>query len=75
MYKSCTLLTLLAKKVIGQQDGLPSAGEVLPGPVGAPCGVGELVPQHEKNKKNRLLGAKGIATRNKDATRGSWPYY
>ena len=22
-----------------------------------------------------LLGAKGIATRNKDATRGSWPYY
>ena len=21
-----------------------------------------------------LLGAKGIATRNKDATRGSWPY-
>ena len=26
-----------------------------------------------KNKK--LLGAKGIATRSKDATRGSWPYY
>ena len=22
-----------------------------------------------------LLGAKGIATRSKDATRGSWPYY
>ena len=26
-----------------------------------------------RNKK--LLGAPGIATRNKDATRGSWPYY
>ena len=25
------------------------------------------------NKK--LLGAKGIATRSKDATKGSWPYY
>ena len=25
------------------------------------------------NKK--LLGAPGIATRSKDATRGSWPYY
>ena len=25
------------------------------------------------NKK--LLGAAGIATRSKDATRGSWPYY
>ena len=25
------------------------------------------------NKK--LLGAKGVATRSKDATRGSWPYY
>ena len=25
------------------------------------------------NKK--LLGAKGIPTRSKDATRGSWPYY
>ena len=23
----------------------------------------------------KLLGAPGIATRNKDATRGSWPYY
>ena len=23
----------------------------------------------------KLLGAKGIATTNKDATRGSWPYY
>ena len=22
-----------------------------------------------------LLGAKGLATRSKDATRGSWPYY
>ena len=26
-----------------------------------------------RNKK--LLGAKGIATGSKDATRGSWPYY
>ena len=26
-----------------------------------------------RNKK--LVGAKGIATRSKDATRGSWPYY
>ena len=25
------------------------------------------------NKK--LLGVKGISTRSKDATRGSWPYY
>ena len=23
----------------------------------------------------KLLGAKGIATRSKNATRGSWPYY
>ena len=23
----------------------------------------------------KLLGTKGIATRNKDASRGSWPYY
>ena len=27
------------------------------------------------NHKNRNLGAKGIATRSKDATRGSWPDY
>ena len=26
-------------------------------------------------RNNKLLGAKGIATRSKDATRGSWPYY
>ena len=25
--------------------------------------------------KKLLLGAPGIATRSKDATRGSWPYY
>ena len=25
--------------------------------------------------KERLLGAPGIATRSKDATRGFWPYY
>ena len=25
--------------------------------------------------KWKLLGAPGIATRSKDATRGSWPYY
>ena len=27
------------------------------------------------DKERTLLGAKGIATRNKGATRGSWPYY
>ena len=26
-------------------------------------------------KSKKLLGALGIATRSKDATRGSWPYY
>ena len=26
-------------------------------------------------RSKKLLGAKGIATRSKDATRGSWPYY
>ena len=26
-------------------------------------------------RSKKLLGAPGIATRNKDATRGSWPYY
>ena len=26
-------------------------------------------------RSKKLLGAKGIATRNEDATRGSWPYY
>ena len=26
-------------------------------------------------RSRTLLGAPGIATRNKDATRGSWPYY
>ena len=30
-------------------------------------------PKLLRNKK--LLGAPGIATRSKDATRGSWPYY
>ena len=24
---------------------------------------------------NKLLGGPGIATRSKEATRGSWPYY
>ena len=28
-----------------------------------------------KAKIRKLLGAPGIATRSKDATRGSWPYY
>ena len=32
-----------------------------------------VAPGLTSNKK--LLGAKGIATRSKDATRGSWPYY
>ena len=31
------------------------------------------VPETRSNKK--LLAAKGIATRSKDATRGSWRYY
>ena len=26
-------------------------------------------------RRKKLLGAKGIDTRSKDATRGSWPYY
>ena len=29
---------------------------------------------HKPLVASLLLGAKGIATRNKDATRGSWPY-
>ena len=29
----------------------------------------------ENGLTRTLLGAKGIATRSKDATRGSWPYY
>ena len=29
----------------------------------------------ESKTTRTLLGAKGIATRSKDATRGSWPYY
>ena len=29
----------------------------------------------EWSRNKKLLGAKGIATRSKDATRGSWPYY
>ena len=28
-----------------------------------------------KHSNKKLLGAPGIATRSKDATRGSWPYY
>ena len=30
---------------------------------------------HFFQAKRTLLGTKGIATRSKDATRGSWPYY
>ena len=30
---------------------------------------------HHKGSSKKLLGAPGIATRSKDATRGSWPYY
>ena len=37
----------------------------------ATCRVG--LTSAASNKK--LLGAPGIATRSKDATRGSWPYY
>ena len=28
-----------------------------------------------KIRNNKLLGAPGLTTRSKDATRGSWPYY
>ena len=30
---------------------------------------------NQKLDTKKLLGAKGIATRSKNATRGSWPYY
>ena len=30
---------------------------------------------HIATRNKKLLGAPGIATRSKDATRGSWPYY
>ena len=36
----------------------------------APNGAPGLTTSNKK-----LLGAPGIATRSKDATRGSWPYY
>ena len=37
--------------------------------------VGALVLCKGLRKRSSSLGAKGIATRSKDATRGSWPYY
>ena len=33
------------------------------------------VVRQEATRNKKLLGAPGIATRNKDATSGSWPYY
>ena len=36
----------------------------------------KMKPQKShKNQATTRLGAKGIATRSKDATRGSWPFY
>ena len=36
----------------------------------------QLTQQPNRTPRNKkLLGAPGIATRSKDATRGSWPYY
>ena len=32
-------------------------------------------PNFSSKNSRTLLGAKGIATRSKNATRGSWPYY
>ena len=32
-------------------------------------------PLTHPHRNKKLLGAPGIATRSKDATRGSWPYY
>ena len=29
----------------------------------------------KEHSRKKLLGAKGIASRSKDATKGSWPYY
>ena len=43
--------------------------------------LAQLTPGSEANGENVLLGARtllgapGMATRSKDATRGSWPYY
>ena len=34
----------------------------------------DAVAQHKLGAKT-LLGAPGLTTRSKDATRGSWPYY
>ena len=36
-------------------------------------GVEKKISDLSNNRK--LLGVPGIATRSKDATRGSWPYY
>ena len=44
-----------------------------------PWGLEPLEKAKQANKQTigarTLLGAPGIATRSKDATRGSWPYY
>ena len=44
----------------------------------ASCDLSELLSLSHlisANKDKKLPGAKGIATRSKDATWGSWPYY
>ena len=35
----------------------------------------EVLDSHERLVTRTLLATKGIATRSKDATRGSWPHY
>ena len=40
-----------------------------------PMRINGLQPNVIKSSNKKLLGAPGIATRSKDATRGSWPYY
>ena len=37
--------------------------------------AGGILVSPAKGSNKKLLGASGITTRSKDATRGSWPYY
>ena len=39
------------------------------------CSPQEQAADYSPVGARTLLGAPGIATRSKDATRGSWPYY
>ena len=41
----------------------------------APLAEGGALHHSIQGAYKKLLGAPGIATRSKDATRGSWPYY